>query len=87
MGGKPTRGWPAGRPRNTVDEERLAAVLESLAQALALAEQWRSVSVRGLAEHLGVSDTSVQRWLSGQNRPNAKTLRQIERWLARMSPG
>jgi hypothetical protein len=75
--------WPLGKRRNSVDPEQLAAALAALAVVLDTRYCRGLVSLRALADHLGVSDRSVRRWLSGEDYPPARVLRRIETWTNR----
>jgi DNA-binding transcriptional regulator YiaG len=77
--------WPAGKRRHAVDEPRRAAAMESLRTLLQTRRRRGEISARALADHLGVSDRTVRRWISGEDHPRARMLWRIERWAARMS--
>ena len=77
--------WPSGRRRHSVDAKRLDAAMAGLRTLLATRRRWGAVSARALAAHLGVSDRTVRRWLSGEDHPDGRTLYRIERWVGRVS--
>ena len=78
--------WPLGKRRNTVDPTRLAAALDAVRQLLAVPRRGE-VSVRALAGHVGVSDRTVRRWLSGEDLPPAGAVRRVEAWVRRHNSG
>jgi transcriptional regulator with XRE-family HTH domain len=83
---KPTKGhWPKGKRRNA-DSGRWSRVRLSLQALLENHYSRGMVSARKLAEDLGVSDRSVRRWLSGEDRPDADTQEAVEQWVASRRP-
>jgi hypothetical protein len=77
-------GWTPGKRRHRVDPVRLAAALDSVRGLLANPRRGE-VSVRALAAHVGVSDRTVRRWLSGEDLPPAGAVRRVEAWVRRHS--
>lgn len=80
--------WPAGKLRNldSADLRRWKSMRRKL--QLLLAEPRRGEpgslrrSARGLADHLGVADRTVRRWLDGIDCPPAETLAAIKQWIS-----
>ena len=83
MDRKPKGHWPLGRRRNVVPAARLAQTLAAVAELLDTRRQRGVVSVRAIAAHVGVADTTVRRWLSGEDHPAPRNLRRIETWIRR----
>ena len=78
--------WPAGRTRNdTPDDwpevrERLITLFAGTSRARAIQ---RGISRKQLAQHLGVSDRTVRRWMSGEDGPTGAAVRGVAAWTKR----
>ena len=73
--------WTKGERRNE-DTGNWSRIRMSL-QALIDNHYERGwTSARKLADDLGVSDRSVRRWLSGEDRPEPEVQELIETWVA-----
>jgi hypothetical protein len=44
------------------------------------------ISLRALANYIGVSDRTIRRWLSGHDWPDSENIRNIRRWLRHINP-
>jgi hypothetical protein len=71
--------WPKGVRRNP-DAGDWGIVLLSL-QTLLDRHGSDAISVRALAEKLGVSRRAVDKWLKGVNRPDINTQERIATWI------
>lgn len=79
---KDNRGhWPAGKRRNP-DKGDWSKIRLSLARFLDDYFSPGQISARALAGDLGVSDRSVRRWISGDDRPSVEAQEAIQQWLA-----
>jgi transcriptional regulator with XRE-family HTH domain len=79
---KTTRGhWPQGKRRNP-DSGSWSRTRLVLTKFLGDKYKAGSVSIRALADALGVSDRSVRRWLAGEDRPEPDMQDAIVAWLA-----
>lgn len=73
--------WPKGRRRNE-DSGNWSRIRLSLQSLLDNHYDPGRISARKLADDLGVSDRSVRRWLTGEDRPDTETQELIEGWIA-----
>lgn len=63
--------WPAGKRRSTIPAKERRALLARLKRAV------RQKSARAVARRLGYSDSTIRRWLSGEDWPSAEDARRI----------
>lgn len=80
--------WPRGKRRSDLTDAQLRAwhLLRKKLAIIVSANQ-RGVpgtlrrSCRGLAEHCGVHDRSVRRWLSGEDVPTQACVEKMREWI------
>jgi ribosome-binding protein aMBF1 (putative translation factor) len=64
-----------------VSPDQLAHIMQAVHDLTRAQFQRERVSQRALAQHLGVSDRTVRRWISGHQWPDKKHVRKMRRWL------
>ena len=75
--------WPRGRRRSSANPRQVADVMKQLAVLLKTRRKYGVVSARAAAAHVGVSETSVRRWLQGEDFPTPRTLARLAAWIRR----
>lgn len=73
-------GWVAGKRRNP-DVGDWSRIRIDLVALLNDSPPRGPITCRGLAAVLGVSDRSVRRWVSGEDRPDPATQEAIRTWI------
>ena len=76
-------GWTPGKRRNpdVGDWQRIRLRVVSL---LNDRPEYGRVSVRAIAAVIGVSDRTLRRWLSGEDRPPPLAQEQLRQWVAEL---
>lgn len=82
---KPRKGhWTKGKPRSTVDPRLWGLLRQRLKMLL---DEFRipgSLSIRGLAARVGVTDRTMRRWLAGEDLPPAEAMATMRQWFHEM---
>ncbi len=73
--------WPAGKRRHE-DVVKWSRVRLQLTRLLADKHKRGVISARAVAADVGVSDRTIRRYLSGEDRPSPATQRAIAQWVA-----
>lgn len=73
--------WPAGKRRN-IDAGQWSRTRISLSALVNEHYSHGVRSMRALSLAIGVSDRSVRRWLSGEDRPSPELQELCQRWAA-----
>jgi len=79
-------GWPVGKKRHADvgDWQRIRLRVCSL---LDDRYEYGRVTVRAIAAAIGVSDRTMRRWLSGEDRPSPEDQERLRAWAAEIGAG
>ena len=69
------------RGKRVNDPGRLIEIMQIVERVTRVQLQPGRISLRALANYIGVSDRTIRRWLSGHDWPDFENVRKIRRWL------